>query len=90
MNTGGAFTQMVSEQKKGDTWYDVQKKLQNAHFVSCVENYSLTQIIADLKATYKGTRTTQQIADAVMACCKQRDKKISSQLFLVYVITKLS
>jgi len=90
MNALQPFTELVGTSKKLNAWDDVHKKLVAAHFVSCVENYELHQIISDLKTTYKGNRNTQQIADAIMACCKQREKKISSQLFLMFVLTKLN
>ena len=90
MNALQINNQLVGFKKQTNPWDDVHKKLVDAHFVSCVENYELHQIIADLKINYKGTRNTQQIADAVMACCKQRSKKISSQLFMMFVLTKLS
>ena len=90
MSTLQTFNELVGNSKKIGAWDDVRKKLVAAHFVSCIENYELDQIISDLKTTYKGTRNTQQIADAIMACCKQREKKISSQLFLMFVLTKLN
>jgi len=89
MNTLQPYTQLVGREKI-HTWDEVHKKLLDAHFISCVDDYELHQIIADLKTNYKGTRNTQQIADAVMACCKQRSKKISRQLFMMFVLTKLS
>ena len=89
MNTVGTYTNPAQEDKKSDTWNDVHKKLLASHFVSCVDNYELNQFITDFKNIYKGTHTAQQIADAVMACCKKRDKKISSEFFLLFVLTKL-
>jgi|GEM_PF-1636366 len=90
MNAFQPFIELVGTSKKLNVWDDVHKKLVAAHFVSCVDNYELHQIISDLKITYKGNRSTQQIADAIIACCKQREKKISSQLFLMFVLTKLN
>jgi len=89
MNGIIAFTELVGVGKKTELWQDVYKKLQDAHFVSCVDNYELIHFISDFKKIYRGVHSPQQIADAVMACCKKRDKKISSELFVLFVITKL-
>jgi hypothetical protein len=84
-----AFTELVGNGKKTELWQDVYTKLQDAHFISYVDNYELKHFIADFKKIYKGAHSPQQIVDAVMACCKKRDKKISSDLFVLFVITKL-
>jgi len=80
---------LVGTSKKINLWADVQNKLTNAGFTSCIDNYGTPQIIADLKQSYKGTHSAQQITDAIMACSKQRQKKISKQLFLLFVLIKL-
>lgn len=83
------YTQLVGTTKKTDRWADVQKKLTDANFVCSVDDYSNNQIIADLKQSYSGTHTATQIADAIIACSKQRQKKITKQLFMLFVLIKL-
>ena len=89
MNQFKGFRDWINEDNKAEPWDDVHKRLVDARFVSCVEDYELRYIIADLKTKYKGSHSAEQIANAVMECCKERGKKIGREFFLNCVLTKL-
>lgn len=90
MNTlVSTYTQLVGNPKKPSLWTDVQTKLSEANFVCNVDDYSTPQLIADLKQSYSGTHSAAQIVTAIMACNKQRQKKITKQLFMLFVLIKL-
>jgi len=90
MHTVASYTNKINQAGIAKPWQMVYTKLHAANFTSGVDGYHVKHIVADLKKEYKGTHTPQQIADAVMACCKQRQKKISKEFFLLFVLTKLS
>ncbi len=79
----------VNEGAHAEPWDNVKKRLIDKRFVSCVEDYEIDDIIADLKEVYKNTRTADDIENAVLNCCDNRGEKIGRDFFLTYVADKL-